>query len=379
MFLNLFYLATSIIVGVAIFIIVINFKSNRIVNVYFVIVTIIAFGSYLLLSFNNLISPIPNIILNYRALGIIVFPSFYLYFKKLQLDVKGFSIQDGVHFVLPIVIAIFNLLFFDEKSLYPLPGKLVICALMLFYLIKSFGIVKSVNTVDTNSNNAKEKSNEHIRKWMLFFMTIVFLGVLRLILTIITDHYFDTLSLGENHLWLFAIVLNVLFLTFLANPKLLFGIDKLDALVNDFSYVHLDSLSLFNKQRIKKVKSKKDLKLKEIVNSNLLLYLKKIQEGIENNIFRNKNITLTGLSAKLNIPQSHLYFVFKYHSPLGFFEFIKRVQISDAQEMIRSGYLKMNTMDTLAPLVGFSSYSTFYKTFLKVTNCSPTEFKNSLN
>jgi len=71
--------------------------------------------------------------------------------------------------------------------------------------------------------------------------------------------------------------------------------------------------------------------------------------------------------------------VFKYHSPLGFFEFIKRVQISDAQEMIRSGYLKMNTMDTLAPLVGFSSYSTFYKTFLKVTNCSPTEFKNSLN
>ena len=42
MFLNLFYLATSIIVGVAIFIIVINFKSNRIVNVYFVIVTIIA-------------------------------------------------------------------------------------------------------------------------------------------------------------------------------------------------------------------------------------------------------------------------------------------------------------------------------------------------
>ena len=152
---------------------------------------------------------------------------------------------------------------------------------MLFYLIKSFGIVKSGNTVDANSNNAKEKSNEHIRKWMLFFITIVFLGVLRLILTIITDHYFDTLSLGENHLWLFAIVLNVLFLTFLANPKLLFGIDKLDALVNDFSYVHLDSMSLFNKQRIKKVKSEKDLKLKEIVNSNLLLYLKKFRKELK--------------------------------------------------------------------------------------------------
>jgi AraC-like DNA-binding protein len=36
-------------------------------------------------------------------------------------------------------------------------------------------------------------------------------------------------------------------------------------------------------------------------------------------------------------------------------------------------------MDTLALLVGFSSYSTFYKTFLKVTHKSPLEFKNSLD
>jgi len=47
--------------------------------------------------------------------------------------------------------------------------------------------------------------------------------------------------------------------------------------------------------------------------------------------------------------------------------------------MIRSGYLKMNTMDSLAPLVGFSSYSTFFKTFLKVTHKSPLKFKNSLD
>ena len=159
MFLSLFYLTTSIIVGVTILIIVINFKSNKIVNVYFVIVIIIAFGSYPLLSFNNLIFPIPNIILNYRTLGIIVFPSFYLYFKKLQLDIKGFSIQDGVHFALPIVIAFFNLLFFDEKSSYPLPGKLVICELMLFYLIKSFRIVKSVSTGHSHNSNAKKISN----------------------------------------------------------------------------------------------------------------------------------------------------------------------------------------------------------------------------
>jgi hypothetical protein len=202
---------------------------------------------------------------------------------------------------------------------------------MLFYLIKSFGIVKSVNTVDTYSNNANEKSNEHKRKWMLFFITIVTLGVLRLILTIITDHYFDTLSLGENHLWLFAIVLNVLFLTLLVNPKLLFGIDKLDAIVNDYSYVHLDRMSLFNTKSITEVKNEKDLKFKGMIDSNLKFYLQTIQKGIENNIFRNKNITLTELSEQLNIPKSHLSFVFKYHFPLNFAEFIKRVRIYDAK------------------------------------------------
>lgn len=212
-----------------------------------------------------------------------------------------------------------------------------------------------------------------------FFITIVILGVLRLILTIITDHYFDTLSLSENHLWLFAIVLNVLSLTLLVNPKLLFGIDKLDAIINDYSYVHLDRMSLFNTKSITEVKNGKDLKLKGMIESNLKFYLKTIQKGIENSIFRNKNISLTDLSEQLNIPKSHLSFVFKYHSPLNFSEFLQRIRIYEAQEMIKSDYLKINNMDTLAPLLGFSSYSPFYKSFMKVTNCSPTEYKNNFD
>ena len=104
---------------------------------------------------------------------------------------------------------------------------------------------------------------------------------------------------------------------------------------------------------ITEVKNEKDLKLKGMIESNLKFCLKTIQKGIENSIFRNKNISLTDLSEQLNIPKSHLSFVFKYHSPLNFSEFLQRVRIYDAQEMIKSDYLKMNNMDTLAPLLGF--------------------------
>lgn len=50
------------------------------------------------------------------------------------------------------------------------------------------------------------------------------------------------------------------------------------------------------------------------------------------------------------------------------------MRISQAIKLIEEGYLKSNTIESLAMNVGFSSYSPFYTSFKKITGTSPQEY-----
>ena len=53
-------------------------------------------------------------------------------------------------------------------------------------------------------------------------------------------------------------------------------------------------------------------------------------------------------------------------------------KIEDAKSLIDSGYLKTNTLESLAFEIGFSSYSPFFKAFKKYTGDSPNEYVQNL-
>jgi AraC-like DNA-binding protein len=85
------------------------------------------------------------------------------------------------------------------------------------------------------------------------------------------------------------------------------------------------------------------------------------------------------LAQVLNIPISHLKFVFKYHSKLSFSDFKKISRIQNSLELINNNYLATNTLESLSKEVGFSSYNPFFTCFKDVVRKSPHQYISSIN
>jgi AraC-like DNA-binding protein len=84
------------------------------------------------------------------------------------------------------------------------------------------------------------------------------------------------------------------------------------------------------------------------------------------------------LANYLNIPKSHLIYVFKYHSNISFIDFKKIIRIQKSTLLISEGYLKVNTFESLAAEVGFSTYSAFFKSFKSIIGVSPQEYYSQI-
>jgi AraC-like DNA-binding protein len=79
----------------------------------------------------------------------------------------------------------------------------------------------------------------------------------------------------------------------------------------------------------------------------------------------------------MNIPLSHLIYLFQYHCQLTFTEYKTHIKIEDAKQLIESGFLKTNTLESLAIEVGFSSYNPFFTAFKKRVGMSPNDYSIS--
>jgi AraC-like DNA-binding protein len=85
-------------------------------------------------------------------------------------------------------------------------------------------------------------------------------------------------------------------------------------------------------------------------------------------------LTFGDVTHKLNIPKSHLLYIFKYHASISFSDFKKIVRIQKIIVLIDEDFLKTNTMETLATTTGFSSYTTFFTSFKSIIGLSPQEY-----
>jgi hypothetical protein len=94
--------------------------------------------------------------------------------------------------------------------------------------------------------------------------------------------------------------------------------------------------------------------------------------------FRNPDCGIIELSTEINAPSSHISYIFKYHSSVSFTDFKKIVRIQDATNLLRTDFLKTNTIESLAMKVGFSSYTPFFSSFKNIKGMSPQDFINKL-
>jgi AraC-like DNA-binding protein len=104
-------------------------------------------------------------------------------------------------------------------------------------------------------------------------------------------------------------------------------------------------------------------------------YLHRIEElSFHSQAFRNPDYGLNDMALALNIPISHINFIFKYHCMESFSDFKKIVRIHDAIQLLENGYLNNHKVETLATLVGFASYNTFIIAFKSITGVNTQEY-----
>jgi AraC-like DNA-binding protein len=169
----------------------------------------------------------------------------------------------------------------------------------------------------------------------------------------------------------------VVFLKILISPEILYGLPKL----------HKKSFSLENTEIIVSpfwdinglhIANEQDKKLKEKVDTRILGLIEGIEFlAVNNNYFRNQKITIADMANELSVPTSHLVYIFKYHCNLSFTEYKTIIKIEDAKKLIETGFLKVNTLESLAIEVGFSSYNPFFTAFKKLVGKSPNEYSLS--
>tara|TARA_R110000868_G_scaffold29813_1_gene110679 strand:- start:3012 stop:3599 length:588 start_codon:yes stop_codon:yes gene_type:complete len=193
------------------------------------------------------------------------------------------------------------------------------------------------------------------------------------------DLYNGSHSGFEKGFWLWAILIIGIFIKLLISPELLFGSTTLKNKI-EFVAKQNDTILVLKNWKFEKIitfNNKQDEFLAIKVNEGLMTKIIAIEEVVlEKKIFRNSTFDIQSLALEINVPKSHLTYLFKYHSNLFFPDFKRMLQINDAKNLIDNGFLSSNTLESLSVKVGFSSYNPFFKAFKKYTGFSPQNYIN---
>ncbi|MES2806561.1 MAG: AraC family transcriptional regulator [Bacteroidota bacterium] len=161
----------------------------------------------------------------------------------------------------------------------------------------------------------------------------------------------------------------------LISPEILYGYNVLHQKINENKNNNLVLNDIWKMTPYIELNNSQHLILKEKIDQNIINYIKEIESiSLKFELFRNANLTITDLANSLQIPKSHISYLFKYHSTISFSEYKKVIRIHDAIKHIELNYLKNNTLDSLSKKVGFTSYNPFFTSFKEIAGVSPLEY-----
>jgi AraC-like DNA-binding protein len=179
----------------------------------------------------------------------------------------------------------------------------------------------------------------------------------------------------NKFLWLGALIWVVLYVKILYSPDFLYGYEVFQNKIREYKKHNIifDNIWIINTP--KPVTNIQDTVLKEKIASQIENYILAIEYlALNTNLFFAENFKTMDLALKLIIPKSHVLYIFKYHAAISFADFKKIIRIQKTILLMEEGYLKTNTMDSLALETGFTSYSSFFKSFKSITGLSPYEY-----
>ncbi len=380
---NSIFILTGIVGFITIILLLFSIRSNKNVNFFFLLLTTIVSlralirGTYgfHLQSYASDYSPA------IRSVLLINIPLFYLYFKGLVADQKKIIWSDLYHFIVPVCITIsFNLnthFNWFEQNTSILFYITIIIILSIFYLVLIWKLVYS--TFYTNTHTPNLQHFNLIRNWALFLFILSSFQIVRLIISLFVDFFNNTQLSGQPFSLVSSIIWLVIFGKILITPEILFGLPKLRQRVQSMKYDKIMPNNLW-KHQISSIENQNDFKMRDKMDQKALDIIQEIEMVFSTkHLFKDSKMTISELAFEIGEPVSHLVYLFKYNCTVNFTEFKTIYKINHAKELIEEGFLAVNTMETLAYEVGFSSYNPFFTAFKKHANQSPNDYFRNIN
>jgi AraC-like DNA-binding protein len=360
-----------------------NYKLNNSVNIYMILIIIIISTRFF---FMGLINFTNNDLLKYyyiknSSISLLIIPLFFLNFKKISKTDTVFKRGDLMH----LVFSIFFFIFITNISSFIIDYKylnLVLYSLFSLYIFTYvfliYKLLKSFVWVKKNTSNLINKQKKLNSKWTYFLFSAVLIASVRLLISVFFELNNGGVIRGFSFQWVSALIWLSVLIKILVSPEILYGYNTLYEKADENRIDNLALPDIWDLNFTKKITNTQQLLLKEKINSSILGYIEDVEKiTLKDHIFRNPSISISEIANKLNIPKSHITYLFKYYSTISFSEYKKIVRIQDALRLINKDYLKENTLNYLSKKVGFPSYNTFFTSFKEVTGISPLEYHKS--
>lgn len=363
-----------------IFLILMRYKSNRITNIYLVIIFSIISTRMLLIGTFNMGNNdfITTLLEKYNNLLVIVIPCSYLYFLNLIHDRKRIELGNLKHFIIPFL---FNVIDYVLDNNYFNIVKVDFTYAIFFAVFTIVYFIFDYKLLNKHIWNRKGeiglvvKQNQLIKTWSIFLFSMFVINAFRIIIVLFWEINNNNYAFGSSFLWISAIFWLILYFRIIISPEILYGYTYLKNTINENKKAANPTISFWITKSSHEITNIQDKQLNEKIKDYVLDYMKDIDQfSFHNTYFREIGFSISDLSNKLNIPKSHLNFLFKYHSKISFSEYKKIVRIHDSLTLISAGYLAANTFDSLAKEVGFKSYNTFFVSFKDVTGVTPHDY-----
>ena len=359
-----------------------QYRTNKIFNIYFAIIVLLVSIRYTLIGVKNLTNDI-LITETYRKadiLFIVTAPLVYLYFKNLVKSQSKFVKSDLLHFVVPIlfILEVKCNLIENTIGIKRDFGLLIFfIALIITYNLLTF--LKLKNNIWNKKGSLEIMVNQNllIKKWSIYVYICLNFMVLRLFFSLFIEYKSNSIISGQYVVWAGSLIWAIIFIKIITSRDILYGYTFLNnEKANSGNTI---KISQWTSSKSPKITNIQDLQLNLKINAIVNQYIIDIDSTLEKNrYFRDPNFSFNDFALKLNIPKSHLSFIFKYHSKITFSDFKKISRINDAVQLIELDYLKTNTFDSLSKTVGFSSYNPFFTSFKDVVGKAPQEYLDTL-
>jgi AraC-like DNA-binding protein len=309
------------------------------------------------------------------VISVMLMPCFYLYFYNIVNENK-FESKNLLHFFVPFLLGgIFITNNFVEAGNSGLGQKLFFLASILLYLTYTIlGFLLLNKNVWYRKTEIKviQKQNDILKNWTIFLYVCL---VMLLLINVANSLIYKNPIYRNNFLWISSLVWASVFIKLILTPEIFYGYNFLNKTIKTAAEeVVLKNVWLIEGTVIP-ITIEREKILAQKMKPLLMEYLHQIEElSFHSQAFRNPDYSIDDIANALNIPISHINFIFKYHCNESFSDYKKIVRIHDATKLLEQGYLKNNKVEMLSIYVGFTSYNTFSIAFKNITGVTTQEY-----